>query len=100
MTPIDEYPTRSEIRIVASSAAEKARIESDLREVESHIERMPPSPMARRLKLALEVFQRSIDSWRTRAPTEEQLALLSDHVEEALHLARRNSPTVRLRRSG
>jgi hypothetical protein len=100
MTPIDEYPTKSEIRIVASSEDGKARIESALREVESHTSRMPPSPTARRLKLEVEVCQRILDSWTTRTPTDEELAVLGEQVAEALQAARRNSPTVRLRRSG
>jgi hypothetical protein len=100
MTPLNEYPTRSETRIMASSEDEKSRIESELREVESHTSRMPPSPTARRLKLELQVFQNTLDSWTTRTPTEDEVALLGEQVAEALRVARRNSPTVRLRRSG
>jgi hypothetical protein len=100
MTPRDEYPTPSETRIVASFEDRKRRIESALGETEAHMARMPPSPVTRRLKLALEVVHRAIESWSAREPTDEQLALVSEQVADALLLARRNAPTVRLRRSG
>lgn len=99
MAQENEHRTTSETRIVASSTEERARIEFAVSQAESYTVRMPPSPTTGRLKLALQVFRRVIDSWDTRAPTDEQLAVLRDRVAETLRLARTNSPTVRLRRS-
>jgi len=98
MSSRDEYPTTSETRI-ATPADERKRIEFALNQAESHVARMEPSPTTTRLKVALEIFRRSVDSWNTRPPTAEQLDLLREHVEEVLQLARSSSPTIKLRSS-
>jgi hypothetical protein len=95
----NEHPTTSEPRIVASSKEERESIEFALSQAESHTVRMPPSPTTGRLKVALQVLRRVVDSWDARPPTDEQLTVLREQVAETLRLARTNSPTVRLRRS-
>src|SRR5580700_9705503 len=68
------HPT-SEIRLVAASADDRARIELALEHAESHVARMQCSP-----------------------PTGDELDALRDRVMQTLQVARTTSPTLRLRR--
>jgi transposase InsO family protein len=98
MSPKDEHPARSETRIV-TERDEKVRIEFALNQAESHLARMQSSPATRRLKLALEVFRRTVTSWSIRTPTREELDLIREHVHEVLELVKSDLPTVKLPRS-
>jgi hypothetical protein len=98
MASKDEGPAPSEARIV-TARDEKVHIEFALNQAESHVARMPPSPTTRRLKLSLEVFRRTVDSWSTRAPTREQVDLIREHIVEVLQLIKSDVPTTKLPRS-
>jgi len=98
MGPGNESRAVSETRI-ATALGDKARVEFALNQAESHVARMGPSPTRRRLGLALEVVRRTVDSWSTRAPTEDQLRLLLQHVLDLRDQTRDEVPTVRFRRS-
>jgi hypothetical protein len=93
-----EHPEHrgSSVQMVATTGAEKARIERALREAAMHVSRMPPTPSARDLQSKLESYRRTIESWDRRAPTTEDLRRLSASVEEVCALARMTSPTVRI----
>ncbi len=92
-----EHPASSEARLIVDGD-EQARIAFSLNQAESHVTRMPPSPTQRRLAAALEFFRRTVENWKDRAPEDEELELLREHLAEVLHLAKTSSPTVKLRR--
>ena len=94
----DERFRPSETRIVSESE-EKTRIKLSLQEARGQLARLSPTATTRRLELALELFRRTIEAWDKQPPTNEHLDLIRDHIAEALQLARRNMPTVKLRRS-
>lgn len=84
---------------IVAAAAQKARIGQTLQQALSDLDCLEPTTTTQRLKLALELFQRSVEAWTTHPPTEEQLLLLEEHIAEVLDLVRRNTPTGRLSRS-
>lgn len=98
--PADQRPAASETRINTSitSSGDRAAIESALSQAEACVARMQPSPGTRRLTLALEIFRHAVDSWSACPPTEEELELLREHVDEVLDLAQGSVPTVPLPR--
>jgi hypothetical protein len=98
MSPKDDPPAEHATRIV-TARDEKQRIEFALNQAESHLARMESSATTRRLKLALEVFRRTVASWNTRTPTSEQLDLIREHVAEILQLVKSDAPTVKFSRS-
>jgi tRNA A37 N6-isopentenylltransferase MiaA len=80
---------------------EKARIAFALNQAESHLARTAPTPNTRRLRLAIEVYRRTLTSWSALPPQSEKLDRMRDLVAEVLEQARRNSPTLpAARRSG
>jgi hypothetical protein len=72
------------------------RVESALAKAERSVEHLLPSPLERRLRIELEVYRRAAQSWRTVAPTPEQIRELCDVVGEVFHDAQEELPTVRL----
>jgi hypothetical protein len=78
---------------------DRARLEFALNQAESYVARMGASPTSRRLQLTLEVLRETMASWATSEPTEEQIALVTEHVTEVRDLAADAAPTVRLRRA-
>jgi hypothetical protein len=93
-------PTPSEMRLIATPADDRERIEQALAQAEAHVTRMQPSPATRHLKGALESCRRVLDGWSASPPTEAVLRALRERVQQTLHIARTTSPTVRLRRAG
>lgn len=84
---------------IVTEAEERARIKLSLQEARGQLARLSPTSTTRRLELALELFHRSVEAWDEQPPTRAQLDLMRDHIAEALLLARRSMPTVKLRRS-
>jgi hypothetical protein len=94
----DEHFRPSGTRIV-TEADERARIKLSLQEARGQLARISPTPTTRRLELALELFRSTVETWDEQPPTDEELDLIRDHIAEAQMVARRNMPTVKLRRS-
>jgi hypothetical protein len=94
----DESRTVSETRI-RGAGTDRGRVAFALNQAESYIARSGPSPARRRLGLALETARRTVDSWSSIAPTEEQVRFMLEHVLELRDQARDDVPTLRLRRS-
>jgi hypothetical protein len=94
----DEDPRASETRVVATAFGDRARVELALKEAQSHLAGMAPSPTTMRLATALEILRRIVDSWSKCAPSQEELRLLREHVAEVRDLVMQDStPTVRLK---
>ena len=94
----DQSRTVSETRI-RGAITDRARVEFALNQAESYVARSGPSPARRRLGLALETVRRTVDSWSSIAPTEEQVRFMLEHVLELRDQAHDDVPTRRLRRS-
>jgi hypothetical protein len=84
--------------LVGSPADDRARIERALILAESHVVRMPPSPVTQHLKDVLDSCCRTVNGWSASPPADEELRSFRERVERTLQLARTTSPTVRLRR--
>jgi hypothetical protein len=78
---------------------DRARVEFALNQADSYVTRMGASPTSRRLQLTIEVLRETVASWGASEPTEEQIALVMEHVSEVRDLAADAAPTVRLRRA-
>jgi hypothetical protein len=84
---------------IVAAAAQRARIGQTLQQALTDLDRLEPTTTTQRLKLALELFQRSVEAWITQPPTEEELLLVQEHIAEVLDLVRRKTPRERLSRS-
>jgi hypothetical protein len=80
-------------------AEDRTQIERAFEEATKQVARMGPSATTRTLKVALAVFKHDIEQWSTDPPTQDQIALMREHLAEVLLLARSNARTVKLRRS-
>lgn len=94
----DREHTRSGTRLAAFPADDRTRIEYALAHAESHVARMPPSPVTQHLKDVLEFCHRTVDGWTTSPPADEELRSVRERAERALQIASTSSPTVRVRR--
>jgi len=92
-----EPRTVSETRLV-TTVGNRAKVEFALNQAESYVARIGPSPTSRRLGLALEPFRRTVESWKMRTPTDEQVCLVLEQVLALRELAQNDVPTVRFRR--
>jgi hypothetical protein len=96
----DEHPTHSQTRLAAAVPHdERARIEGMLDEAEQHLARRGLGFPMQYLELTLDAFRRIVGSWSTHPPTPYQLALVREHVAEALQLVKRTTPTIPVPRS-
>jgi|HubBroStandDraft_2_1064218.scaffolds.fasta_scaffold1241505_1 hypothetical protein len=98
MTRGGEYPTPSETRVATTVGETMTGLQASLAEAEAHAERMEPSASTRLLRRTLESHSRTIDAWTARPPTDDQLRLMRERVEQVVHQAKTTSPTVRVRR--
>lgn len=80
---------------IVTAAAQRARFGHAIQQALTDLDCLEPTTTTHRLKLALALFQRSIEAWATQPPTEEQLLLIDEHIAEALELVRRNTPAER-----
>jgi hypothetical protein len=71
-------------------------VEHEIARAERSVAHLPPSPLERRLRIELEVYRRAAQSWRTVAPTREQIHELCEVVAEVFYDAQDELPTVRL----
>jgi hypothetical protein len=95
----DEHPKHSYTRLAVASEDEQARIVRMLEEAEEHLARGGPGFPMQYLELTLDAFRRIVDSWSTHPPTPRQLAMVGEHVAEALQLVKRATPTMPVPRS-
>lgn len=82
----------------AAPEGETAGVQAMLREAEVRVAEMVPSAAERRLRQALSIYRRVVDSWSHAPPSARQAAFVQGLVEDVLREANQESPTVRLRR--
>jgi hypothetical protein len=78
--------------------ADRESVEQALKDAESHVARMPSTPGTRELRARLDAYRRSMETWRHREPTTEQLEALDVGLAEITRIARTTSPTIKMRR--
>jgi hypothetical protein len=94
---MDHKTSCSALRVSSAALADAMeRVEFALARAERSVAHLLPSPLERRLRIELEAYRRAAQSWRTVAPTTEQIHELCQVVAEVFYDAQEELPTVRL----
>jgi hypothetical protein len=83
--------------MIAIVSEAREAVEKALKEAESRVAWMPPTPGARELSGRLNKYRHIVAGWSGRSPTDDQIAAMRDCIAEVSRLANDAAPTARIR---
>jgi hypothetical protein len=81
----------------AAKDTRRAPVRPSLGEAREQFLALAPHATARRLEVAADLFSRAVAAWGDLPPTQEQLAVIREHIVDVLRLAERSPHDAGLR---